>query len=126
MDRCNVCGNAYEKAFRVTFADESTYVFDSFECAIQALAPRCHHCACRIIGHGIERGEAMFCCEHCARQSLGDVDEAGSGGFRENGPPVWALPERRREEGRVGWVVLWLLGVPIPVLVLLYLMRGCT
>jgi hypothetical protein len=33
---------------------------------------------------------------------------------------------RRREEGRVGWVMLWLLGVPVPVLLLLYLLRGCT
>jgi hypothetical protein len=33
---------------------------------------------------------------------------------------------RRRESGRVGWVVLWLLGVPIPVLIVLYLLRGCT
>jgi hypothetical protein len=33
---------------------------------------------------------------------------------------------RRLEEGRVGWILLWLLGVPIPVLVLLYLLRGCT
>lgn len=30
------------------------------------------------------------------------------------------------EEGRVGWAVLWLLGVPIPVLVILFLLRGCT
>jgi len=27
---------------------------------------------------------------------------------------------------RMGWVLLWLLGVPIPVLLLLYLLRGCT
>ena len=33
---------------------------------------------------------------------------------------------RRLEEGRVGWIVLWLVGIPIPVLVLLYLLRGCT
>jgi hypothetical protein len=33
---------------------------------------------------------------------------------------------RRLEEGRVGWILLWLLGVPIPALVLLYLLRGCT
>jgi len=33
---------------------------------------------------------------------------------------------RRREEGRVGWVLLWLLGVPVPVLLLLYVLRGCT
>lgn len=33
---------------------------------------------------------------------------------------------RRLREGRVGWVLLWLLGVPIPVLLVLYLIRGCT
>lgn len=32
----------------------------------------------------------------------------------------------RSEEGKVGWALLWLLGVPIPVLVLLFLIRGCT
>lgn len=32
----------------------------------------------------------------------------------------------KREAGKVGWVVLWLLGVPIPVLLLLFLLRGCT
>lgn len=30
------------------------------------------------------------------------------------------------EEGKVGWVMLWLLGVPIPVLLILFLVRGCT
>jgi hypothetical protein len=29
-------------------------------------------------------------------------------------------------EGKVGWVLLWLLGVPIPILLLLFLIRGCT
>jgi hypothetical protein len=33
---------------------------------------------------------------------------------------------RNTEEGKVGWVLLWALGVPIPILVLLYLLRGCT
>lgn len=28
--------------------------------------------------------------------------------------------------GKVGWVLLWLLGVPIPVLFILFLLRGCT
>jgi len=32
---------------------------------------------------------------------------------------------RRRQEGRVGWVLLWLLGIPVPVLLLLFVMRGC-
>jgi hypothetical protein len=33
---------------------------------------------------------------------------------------------RKRQAGRVGWILLWLLGVPIPVLLLLYALRGCT
>jgi hypothetical protein len=36
-------------------------------------------------------------------------------------------PHRKRlESGRVGWIFLWLLGIPIPVLLVLYLLRGCT
>lgn len=27
--------------------------------------------------------------------------------------------------GKVGWAILWLLGVPIPVLLVLYVLRGC-
>ena len=33
---------------------------------------------------------------------------------------------RKLESGRVGWILLWLLGIPIPVLLALYLLRGCT
>jgi hypothetical protein len=32
----------------------------------------------------------------------------------------------KRNEGKVGWILLWLLGVPIPVLLILFLLRGCT
>lgn len=28
--------------------------------------------------------------------------------------------------GRIGWVLLWLLGVPLPVLFILFILRGCT
>jgi hypothetical protein len=28
--------------------------------------------------------------------------------------------------GKVGYILLWLLGVPIPILLLLFLLRGCT
>jgi hypothetical protein len=30
------------------------------------------------------------------------------------------------EKGKVGWAILWLLGVPLPVLFVLFLLRGCT
>ncbi|HSN21671.1 MAG TPA: hypothetical protein VLS49_13395 [Usitatibacter sp.] len=40
------------------------------------------------------------------------------------------LPDFRKlpsaQEGRVGYILLWLIGVPIPVLFLIYLLRGCT
>jgi len=68
MAKCEVCGNDYDKAFSVTLAG-STRVFDSFECAIQALAPACGHCNCKILGHGVEQGGRLFCCAHCARQA---------------------------------------------------------
>ena len=69
MATCDVCGNDYDKAFRITSADGNTRTFDSFECAIQGLAPECQHCGCRIIGHGIEANGSMYCCAHCAEES---------------------------------------------------------
>jgi len=68
MAICDVCGNDYDKAFQVT-KDGKTSTFDSFECAIALLAPRCAHCDCRIIGHGMEANGTMFCYAHCASQS---------------------------------------------------------
>jgi hypothetical protein len=66
MARCDVCGNDYDKAFQVT-QQGRTMTFDSFECAIHAMAPRCAHCDCRIIGHGIEAKGKMYCCASCAK-----------------------------------------------------------
>ena len=66
MTKCDVCGNAYDKPLHITQSGR-TMTFDSFECAIQAMAPHCGHCRCRIIGHGIESEGAMYCCAHCAK-----------------------------------------------------------
>lgn len=30
------------------------------------------------------------------------------------------------EAGKIGWILLWALGIPIPVLIVLFLIRGCT
>ncbi len=68
MARCAVCGNDYHRSFEVVTAG-ARHVFDSFECAIQKLAPVCDHCGCRIIGHGIEAKGKFFCCAHCARET---------------------------------------------------------
>lgn len=75
MARCERCGNDYDKSFTVTMSGR-THTFDSFECAIAAIAPECTHCRCRIIGHGVEARGSYFCCVHCAEQ-------AGIGGLRD-------------------------------------------
>ena len=66
MPRCENCGNDYDKSFEIRWAG-AIRVFDSFECAIHALAPTCAHCRTRIIGHGLEADGKIFCCAHCAR-----------------------------------------------------------
>lgn len=68
MAACDVCGNDYDKAFTILMGNESG-TFDSFECAVHAMAPTCAHCGCRILGHGIEGNGQFYCCANCARQS---------------------------------------------------------
>ena len=78
MGKCQVCGNEYDKSFEVRKSGR-THVFDSFECAIHALAPTCNHCGCKVIGHGIEASGIFYCCANCARQAgIGDVRDRSS------------------------------------------------
>ncbi len=65
MARCETCGNDYDKTFEVV-KDGRRHTFDSFECAIQALAPTCEHCGVKIVGHGIEANGSYYCCASCA------------------------------------------------------------
>jgi hypothetical protein len=68
MPTCDSCGNDYDKFFQV-ITQGKTFTFDSLECAIHKLAPTCAHCGIRIVGHGLESGDQMFCCDHCATKS---------------------------------------------------------
>jgi hypothetical protein len=54
------------KAFQVSMPGEGARTFDSFECAIHALAPTCEYCGVKVIGHGIEADGHFYCCAHCA------------------------------------------------------------
>jgi hypothetical protein len=32
----------------------------------------------------------------------------------------------KNEKGAIGWILLWALGIPIPILLLFFVLRGCT
>lgn len=68
MATCDNCGNSYDKMLEVTY-EGTRRQFDCFECAIEAMAPRCGHCDTRIIGHGVESDQGIFCCSHCAKEA---------------------------------------------------------
>jgi len=87
MMRCHTCHNEYDDLIEITMSGK-TYHFDCFECAIHALAPRCEVCEVRIIGHGYEAGESMFCSAHCAK-------EAGHGGVSGHIEPDRSVPAQR-------------------------------
>src|SRR6476469_4748193 len=36
------------------------------------------------------------------------------------------LTNRIKQAGATGYILLWLLGIPIPILLLIFLLRGCT
>jgi hypothetical protein len=61
-----VTGVRNSKAFQVALSGEGARTFDSFECAIHALAPVCEFCGVKVIGHGVEADGHFYCCAHCA------------------------------------------------------------
>lgn len=57
---------------------------------------------------------------HYRRQgaNTGRGDEAGGSSMKLSNI-------MKSQEGKMGYILLWLLGVPIPVLILIFLLRGC-
>lgn len=37
-----------------------------------------------------------------------------------------SLKVRNHESGKIGWILLWLIGIPVPLLLVLFVLRGCT
>jgi hypothetical protein len=32
----------------------------------------------------------------------------------------------KQQKGAIGWILLWAIGIPVPLLILFFLVRGCT
>lgn len=139
MTTCATCGQEVSRSFQISTHGDGM-VFDTFACAIQRLAPQCPTCGCSIIGHGFQGRDALYCSYGCAdeaRRLDHSVDRASADSFPASdpaatmsSPPIAADPDHerrlRRESGRIGWVLLWLLGIPLPLLLVLFAARGCT
>ena len=84
VTRCEVCGNDYDKAFLVVHPVRGTF-FDSFECAIHALAPACAHCGCPVVGHGVEAGGSISAVPDCAgSEGVAGLRDRGRGDRRRS------------------------------------------
>lgn len=67
MPVCDTCGNDYARAFTLRTHEGEELTFDSLECAAHLMAPTCGHCGCRVLGHGIQVTDQVYCCASCAR-----------------------------------------------------------
>ncbi len=55
-----------------------THTFDSFECAIHAVAPTCPHCGIHVVGHGVEKDGNIFCVSIAPRRRASTKSVIGS------------------------------------------------
>lgn len=62
---CEVCGKGEEGCFEVLLGCER-HIFDSFECAMHAMTPKCGFCGCQVLGHGVQDGGTFYCSYLCA------------------------------------------------------------
>lgn len=51
-----------------------------------------------------------------------------NGGRMKNNPQPKASHHKLfgHQPGKLGWIFLWLIGIPIPLLLIFFLIRGCT
>ena len=66
-NRCLNCGENIEKDY-ILFVNGPEYTFDSFECAINFMAPRCSNCSSVIMGQGVHKKGEVYCTEDCANE----------------------------------------------------------
>jgi hypothetical protein len=66
MAICETCGKDSRDAFQVSMGGGTAHIFDTCECAIKALAPKCAQCGGRIAGESAHPNATVFCSAKCA------------------------------------------------------------
>jgi hypothetical protein len=46
--------------------------------------------------------------------------------MKTNPNPFTSGKTTGNQPGKLGWIFLWLIGIPVPILLVLFLLRGCT
>jgi hypothetical protein len=83
----------YDKAFQVVMNGKA-HTFDSFECAIHALAPMCEHCGTRIVGHGLEGWHLLLLRPLCSKRRC---DRSARSRVKQRRKPFAAKTEAVRD-----------------------------
>jgi hypothetical protein len=62
------------------------------------------------------------------QMKAGEARQTASGKSCGHGPDEQGETREhsKTEEGKIGWILLWALGIPIPILLILFVLRGCT
>lgn len=68
IKECENCGQLHDKPF-VLIKDGKEHTFDSFECAIDFIAPRCFHCNKLVIGREIHQDGEIYCSPDCSNET---------------------------------------------------------
>ena len=113
MATCEGCGNDDYLSLEVITAGV-TQVFDTFECAVHKLALVCHHCGCKVPGHGIKaNGHVLLLCalcsarrrNHCCRSTRTTGIDIAAICTQPDGSPPQADERRRgtRQPSQYGW-----------------------
>ena len=68
MASCEVCGNEYDRTMEIIVGGER-HVFDSFECAIHAIAPRWSTVSAASSATASSPAMPLYCGAHCAHES---------------------------------------------------------
>lgn len=65
--RCEKCGLNIEKDY-ILFINGKEFTFDSYDCAVNFVAPRCAHCNSIIAHREIKHREEAYCSQYCFKE----------------------------------------------------------